>query len=234
MKINLTCYSCTNPPNQMVRVPIRDDGYYKLKCENGHETEYQVSNQLYEILFDVGVNAIIDGYYREAIASFTASLERFYEFYIKFIWRKNNKTEELIDLSWKLISNQSERQLGAFVSLYMLEKNEAPKMLSNKLVELRNQVIHKGKIPLEEDVINYGNEIINLISPITYDIKENHHQEMIKTMIVRQMEAVKPSGKRSLNGGDLNTTLCLNMSHKLKQIDVRTAMINYKARGRAW
>jgi hypothetical protein len=34
------------------------------------------------VLFDIGANAVVDGYYREAITSFSASLERFYEYFL--------------------------------------------------------------------------------------------------------------------------------------------------------
>lgn len=59
-----------------------------MHCSHGHKTTTIVQNPKYEILFDIGANAIVDGYYREAVSSFTSSLERFYEYSIKILCKQ--------------------------------------------------------------------------------------------------------------------------------------------------
>lgn len=68
------------------------------------------------MLSQIGANAIIDGYYREAVSSFSASLERFYEFSVHVLMRHFGKNSQQFKSAWRPISNQSERQLGAFVA----------------------------------------------------------------------------------------------------------------------
>ncbi len=48
------------------------------------------------------------------ISSFTSSLERFYEFCIKVFCENNSMNDDTYNKVWKQVSNQSERQLGAF------------------------------------------------------------------------------------------------------------------------
>ena len=47
----------------------------QIKCSRSHETTAILQEQKFEILFDIGAHAILDGYYREAVSSFTSSLE---------------------------------------------------------------------------------------------------------------------------------------------------------------
>ncbi|RKR31632.1 hypothetical protein [Paraburkholderia sp. BL17N1] len=47
------------------------------------QTLVDLRQQKYEALFQIGAYATEDGYYREPVSSFTASLERFYEFFVR-------------------------------------------------------------------------------------------------------------------------------------------------------
>ncbi|HHF3271850.1 TPA: hypothetical protein ACPJ2V_004637 [Vibrio diabolicus] len=110
----------------------------------------------YEILYDLGMNALGDGYTRESVSSFASALERFYEFFIKFQMVNTGITSELADQAWKTVSNQSERQLGAFTYLYLSSLGELPPELSSNDRGFRNKVIHKGYIPSVDEAIGFG------------------------------------------------------------------------------
>lgn len=155
-------------------VEIRNDGLYTVTCSKGHTDTVALQEQKFEILFEIGAHAILEGYYREAVSSFTASLERFYEFYIKIISLKHNISEQQFNGSWQKIERQSERQLGAFIFAYTLENKNIPPLLSNKNREFRNKVIHKGKIPYKKEAIQYGNSILQSIRPILQDLKTHY------------------------------------------------------------
>jgi hypothetical protein len=43
-----------------------------------------------------------------------------------------------------------------------------PDLLSTNMVELRNKVIHNGKIPTYKECIKFGQAVIDLISPIEH------------------------------------------------------------------
>lgn len=64
-------------------VEVRDENHYALTCPKGHRNVVVLQQQKFEVLFEIGAHAIEDGYYREAVSSFTASLERFYEFFVR-------------------------------------------------------------------------------------------------------------------------------------------------------
>lgn len=88
---------------------LLNDGVYTIRCPKGHQGVIVLKKLNFELLFDLGINAIGDGYYREAVASITSALERFYEFFIKTVWHAQGLSFEIIDKNWKSMSNQSER-----------------------------------------------------------------------------------------------------------------------------
>src|SRR5690606_34252006 len=116
--------------------------------------------------FDIGAYAIVDGYYREAVSSFTSSLERVYEFFIKVICSSRGIDWNIIQKTWSLVSSQSERQLGAFIFIYLQEMGEKPALLHPDHIKFRNQVIHKGQIPTKQEALEYGQAILDLIRPL--------------------------------------------------------------------
>ncbi|WP_214516260.1 hypothetical protein, partial [Aliivibrio fischeri] len=124
MKINHACVVCLDEGKAMADtmqlVDVIDSRVYPLKCADGHETLVFLSEYKFQVLFEVGLNAIKDGYYREAVSSFAAALERFYEHFIKTVLFRKEGSEQL-ENCWKMVSNQSERQLGAFIFLYLSE-----------------------------------------------------------------------------------------------------------------
>lgn len=176
--------------NDFCNINVRDDGIYEATCPEGHTTYTLLQQLLFEILFDIGAYAITDGYYREAVSSFTASLERFYEFYAKVISLKYGVSDESHESSWKHVSKQSERQLGAYIFLYTLENKTSPELLSNKSIEFRNNVIHKGKIPSKDEAIKYGNSILNLVNPVLYALKKQD-PEFIQQVVSKHFSAMR-------------------------------------------
>lgn len=178
MKLPVTCAQCMQDDiaNTMITatVEFKDNGRYEIKCPKGHSSITLLQQQKFEILFDIGAYAIVDGYYREAVSSFTSALERFYEFFIKVLCISKNidwaKTQE----AWKEVSNQSERQLGAFIFLHLQETGSKPTLLSNNKIKFRNEVIHKGKIPTKEQAIEYGQAVIGVVRPLLKKLKEEY------------------------------------------------------------
>lgn len=161
---------------------FRDDGRYEFKCCFGHETTTLLQQQKFEVLFEIGAHAIIDGYYREAVSSFTSSLERFYEFALRVFLEKASKSDELFQSCWKAVASQSERQLGAFVFLWASNFGKPPELLSNATVHFRNEVIHKGKIPTREEALRYGNSVLDLLRPKMLALRERFSEEVQKAI----------------------------------------------------
>jgi len=162
MKILISCPRCTDPENNAAVLEIDNNNIYTVKCDYNHEQNILIPLQKHEFLFEIGAHAIVDGYYREAISSFAASLERYYEFFIRVI--SFELQQDTIDTAWKRVSSQSERQLGGYIFSYLLTYGEAPNLLDDKLINLRNKVIHKGYIPNKDEVIGFGDAIAKLIN----------------------------------------------------------------------
>jgi len=87
---------------------------------------------------------LLDGYPREAGTSFATSFERFEEFTCRFLLARGNVSFEGVDTWWKELATSSERQIGRFVALWISDFFGPSPLLPKKLVEFRNDCVHKG------------------------------------------------------------------------------------------
>src|SRR5579859_5545465 len=151
-----------------VPVPVArlsDSGRYEVVCGHGHTSIVVLKNVKFELLFELGINALADGYCRDAVSSFAAALERFYEFYWLVTMAHLLVPDETAEAAWKVLSRQSERQLGAYVSAALALTKEPPCLLNpNKEIEFRNRVIHKGYVPSDEEATSFGDAVMILIN----------------------------------------------------------------------
>lgn len=176
MKLPIACMQCLaengKPSETLAFVEFRDDGRYEFTCDNGHRTTTILQQQRFEILFDIGSHAILDGYYREAVSSFTSSLEQFYEFFVRVVLLNKKADIASIKAAWKQIAKQSERQFGAFVITYLAEFGQSPNVLSNSKVEFRNDVIHRGIIPSRQQAMEYGQAVLDVLRPDLIQLRD--------------------------------------------------------------
>lgn len=190
MKLQINCMQCLveqgHPSFDFQTVEIRDDGLYKITCDKGHTTLTVIQQQKFEILFDIGAMALLDGYPRESITSIAAALERFYEFYATVICLKCNIEFPHFKNTWKHVAAQSERQFGAYLFLYLIDHpNEIVPIIDNAKPniegrsqnntmtwkEFRNTVVHKGYIPSKIETLAYGNIVYQHLYELIRDLK---------------------------------------------------------------
>ncbi|MBP7471227.1 MAG: hypothetical protein KA782_09130 [Flavobacterium sp.] len=161
-------------------VELNDENLYEFVCSKGHRSLTQLQEQKFEILFDIASLALIDGYTKEAVSSYSSSLERFIEYCILVISLKNSVTIEYFSKTWKQMANQSERQLGAFLILCLQEK------IANRLEEprstFRNKVIHKGYIPSSKEAIDYGQYVLTFIQTTLKELYVTSNEYLQKAM----------------------------------------------------
>ena len=131
-----------------------------LSCRQGHETVVTLPIPLFELLFEFGCSALLDGYSREAVTCFASSFERFQEFASRILLARGNLSFDGVDSWWKQVAAQSERQVGSYVALWTSDFHELPPLLPQKLVELRNRCVHKGHIPPESKAKEYGEAVL--------------------------------------------------------------------------
>ena len=169
MRLRFNCISCakeTEPRDEQFVVAINEQSIYRPQCSQGHSSVIVVTEAKYVQLFEIGLNAVVDQYHREAVSSFGASLERFYEFTTRVLALHQKVSTNAVEAAWKSMARQSERQLGAFVAAYLLVENEVPILLSDKMVKFRNDIIHKGAIPSSEEAIAFGDAVLSVIRPV--------------------------------------------------------------------
>lgn len=136
---------------------------YRTLCPNGHAIVMVLNNQQHELLFESGLEAFVDGYFRESISSFAAALERLYEFSIRVQLASDGVDAAVVEAMWKCVSSQSERQLGMYIGLRTSKDGNPPALLAPSMTALRNSVIHKGYFPKPEEAYAFGEAIYGLI-----------------------------------------------------------------------
>jgi hypothetical protein len=174
MIVRLFCPQCTfeatkGLPRSVVPVlspvsRLSDNGEYEVTCSVGHVSTVVLDNLKFELLFDMGINALIDGYPREAVSSFAACLERFQEFAFRVAMAHSDAGVDSITDAWKLMSRQSERQLGAYIAAMLVLTKEPPRVLSpGKQVSFRNDVVHAGYVPTDQEAIDFGDAVLLMV-----------------------------------------------------------------------
>lgn len=152
------------------RVNIDNKRFYEFTCPEGHLNFAIQGNNKYEILYELGIEAYNDEYFREAVTNFTAAVERFHEYCVMLFLASKSFEEFTLSLSnQKAIVKYSERQYGAFFILFLKYVNSAPPILDEKFlkkhnlklsvenpVNFRNNIIHQGYIPTKEECISYA------------------------------------------------------------------------------
>jgi hypothetical protein len=214
MKITVHCVACANEGRGLVngRVPFSDDLVLEFACPNGHRTLISLQAHRYDVLLSVATDAIIDGCHMEAVSAFNSALERFYEFYLRYRASCNGLASSDFDKAWDHLAKQSERQLGAFILEFLFHKKCVPDLIYNNrvrkgpggnCVEFRNAVIHKGQYPREDEVLAFGQHVLDFVVPILQSIQKERPDiiaEMIRDQVV-ETEQVRTS--RS-NAGSFN------------------------------
>lgn len=166
------------PPS--IPIELGDGNAYNFNCSVGHSCHFVLQNQRFEILFDLGACALIDGYSREAVLSFAASLERFREFWLRCVLRNHGITEQMFIDMWRHLRRQSERQLGAYLALYTATFTRPPAVLSDSPeLALRNDVAHNGKIPCRAEALRFGNAVYAVVAPQIRELRQTHRGSVL-------------------------------------------------------
>ena len=185
MQVSLLCPSC-NPGADQFAVDLlpKNDCVYEIQCPYGHKFRANILYHEFQKLFEVAVNALADGYYREAVGSFAASYERFIELFIRITIKISAADDDKFPKMWKQMSRQSERQLGAFIALFVREFGTQPPLLADTQIELRNKVVHQGYFPSKEQCLKYGSAVLSSIRQTIRVLctSEAHHSELSRSI----------------------------------------------------
>lgn len=189
MKVFATCMQCQidlgHPSFEPFEADYFDNGIADIECSAGHKTVLVMQSQKFEMLLDSGATALLQGFTLEACASFAAALERLYEFGIHIAFVGRNMPEDLFDGMFSQMSQQSERQLGAFMILHALEFGCAYKP-NKKTAKFRNRVIHKGKIPTVEEARGFCSDVYDVIYKLVVMIRTKYG-DGIQSVVMKEL-----------------------------------------------
>lgn len=187
-------------------VELDNDNIHKFVCPQGHRTFTQLQEQKFQILFDLASMALNDGYTKEAVSSYSSSLERFLEYYILVTSLHNSVSLDDFTKTWKQMANQSERQLGAYFILRLQEGK--PTNWDENKASFRNKVVHKGYIPSSEEAIEYGQYVLSFIRSTLKELNETSKDFLNKaTLIHLSKNGVKFPDKIRISNGSIPTII---------------------------
>ncbi|MCI8208166.1 hypothetical protein AUC61_01340 [Pseudomonas sp. S25] len=207
MEIMIPCSKCAfaaqvtegdfSPEGILLRsrtVLVQEHNLYRAACPEGHELVAILDNLPFELLFESGLEALVDCYLRESVSSFAAALERLYEFSIRVQLTSDKVDINELEVMWKSVAAQSERQLGMYIGLRTLKDGKPPAMLPQSLSKLRNSVIHKGYFPTSKEAFGFGEVVFRLIMDEVLRLDEYY-----KDAVGAQIHAHREKALKSLS-----------------------------------
>lgn len=185
MKLIIYCNqcseSCKNDFSHIFITHYYDHGFVINECPNGHKFATVLQSHKFEMLLRSGADALIDGYTIEACSSFCSAYERFIEYCLKIFSKKININNSNFNTTFQQIKKQSERQLGAFLFLYVSIFGEGYKF-DNKIIEFRNRVIHQGYIPDLDEAHAFCEKIYDTIFELTRKVKADLWDQYVEVI----------------------------------------------------
>ncbi|MDU9393398.1 hypothetical protein [Pseudomonas sp. zfem002] len=210
MEIMIPCAECARavsmadndfgPEGVVLRsrtVHVQEHNLYRAVCPEGHQLVAILDNLPFELLFESGLEALVDGYLRESVSSFAAALERLYEFSIRVQLTAEKVEVDQLDLMWKSVAAQSERQLGMYIGLRTLKDGKQPALLSPSQSKFRNSVIHKGYFPDSKEAFDFGEVVFRLMLDEVLRLDES-----FKDAVSIQKHAYREKASKSLKRED--------------------------------
>jgi hypothetical protein len=169
-------------------VPVESghNGLYTLSFPGGEERCFAIGMPVFALLHDIAVRSLLDGYYREAVMTLASSLERFYDYFIHVASLRQGIDEGPLQQTWKKIAKQSERQLGAFLFVYLLLNRQTCDLPTPKLAELRNAVVHNGHFPTEAETFFYSFQISWWVSRLYREVLGTFRSELVQYQLMFQ------------------------------------------------
>jgi hypothetical protein len=185
MKLSLPCPSCLedernsgnrNTPQSTPLgnnyADITESWELTFTCFFGHEIKFELHQHKFQILFEMGLQALVEGYCREAVSNIASAIERFYEFSILVFCKRLGLDKETFESAWKDMKKHSERQLGAYHMLYVSCLKHPTNYIKNDIVNFRNKIIHNGYIPSYEEALKYTEEVFLYLSNKITELRE--------------------------------------------------------------
>lgn len=149
-------------------------------CAHGHKfrvTHHSVLH--FDLLTHTGLQAFSEAFYGESVMNLMAALENAFGYFCQVIFFSNGGSFEAFDEAWSALGKQSERRLGWFSAVWLLETGRVFRM-PGKRSQFRNDVIHNGVIPSQAQALDFGEWVIASLYDILEALKPKHEKSMTK------------------------------------------------------
>lgn len=172
--LSFTCFKCAQNGymSSYICKNVDMDGVMKQKCPKCGET-IVIRNQTvqFQIYLQCAIEQFSQDNYAETVFLLAKSRESFFEFIIGLLLYENGYKENIDNPLNSFGVKPSERRLGFFLALYFSRFNEV--INSDKEIEakLRNDIMHSQKYPTREEVIKFGNNVLDLFYRVIKKIK---------------------------------------------------------------
>lgn len=199
MHFDHVCAECSAAGRfEFVKIPLREDGVYEHVCPLGHRSVWLTQQHRFELLFELGIHAILDGYYREAISAFSAALERFYQFSFHVLTLRSGASDANFLEAWAQVKKSSERQFGVHVSAWLISFGSIPRALPDSgpnkpSKEFRNNVIHNGMLPDYAATVAFGQTVLEITREQIDHLNDHAVDEVRQVTHYHLREAAKKS-----------------------------------------
>jgi hypothetical protein len=172
-----------------------DHGYIHVTCTKGHVGIVTFDSRRHQVLMESAACAFLDGYTNEVVAVMATALERAYEFYLRVSCKAKSIASATFEAAWKPMASQSERQFGAFQILYLLDHG-AVFCLDPKIPDIRNKVVHKGRIAREQEALEFAEQVYTHIREIEASIEAKFPEEAKQVAVedIERQKAAVPKG----------------------------------------
>ncbi len=137
----------------------------------------------------MAADSLLDGNYRDAVSTFGSSLEEFWEFSLQVI--AASKGLEPLPVP-RVRGGRKMRFEKAWREVLKTE----PPVIPAQDYEIRNQVMHEGYVPTEDEALDFGNKILVLIAPAMQTLRWNLQQGVADA-------SAAIIGRREVADGDL-------------------------------
>jgi hypothetical protein len=223
------CMECMKelgrPSFEPFLVPYYDDRVGYVECSRGHKSAILLQSHKFEVLLESGASALAAGFTLEAASTFSAALERFYEFCLQVLSTQRNMSSAVYEQMFKPMARQSERQLGAFMALHAVELGIAYSP-NHRIAEFRNNVIHKGQIPTPEEAYDFCGkvyaEIFNLYETFSKTFSTAVQDVAARDLTARSNQLPKGTPTATVSG-----TMFFSMARSENKPTFREALDEY-------
>lgn len=190
--IYTTCMQClTDAQKKNLWLVNYTFTHYRLKhhyeqpltftCANGHNMVVVLQEHKFESLFEIALEDFIAGRYREAVFNFASSFERFLEFASRLLLWESGVRENEMTAWWNKVKKSSERQFGAFSTLFLSRFKAVPPFFEKieSMASVRNKVIHNGEDISYDEAYKYAQFIVSNINSVMKFLLENLSREKV-------------------------------------------------------